>query len=72
MEEVRFGMADAWGAYVHTGEKRAGLPGKLGVNERRDLVAVCGGESVRASRTATPAKKCRGESHIPRATNRSV
>ena len=50
-------MADAWGACVHTGEKRAGLLGKLGVNERKDLVAVCGGESVRASRTATPAKK---------------
>ncbi|PSP54213.1 hypothetical protein BRC74_01550 [Halobacteriales archaeon QH_7_68_42] len=90
MEEVRFGMADAWGPCVHTGEKRAGLLGKLGVNERKDPVTVCGGESVRASGAwfehsenhesergsceshSDPREKGRGESHIPRATNRSV
>ncbi|SDG15964.1 hypothetical protein SAMN04488067_1183 [Halorubrum xinjiangense] len=40
MEEVRFGMGDAWHAYVETGEKRAGLLGKLGVNEHKDLTTV--------------------------------
>ncbi|QUO48672.1 MULTISPECIES: hypothetical protein [Halorubrum] len=40
MEEVRFGMGDAWNAYVETGEKRAGLLGKLGVNEHKGLTTV--------------------------------
>jgi hypothetical protein len=37
MEQVKFGMADAWNPYVNTGEKRAGLLGKIGMNERRDV-----------------------------------
>lgn len=42
MEEVRFGMADSWDPYVTTGEKRTGLLGKLGMNEREEVTtAMC-------------------------------
>jgi hypothetical protein len=37
METVEFGMSDAWSAYVKTGEKREGLLGKLGMNERAEV-----------------------------------
>lgn len=37
METVEFGMSDAWNAYVKTGEKREGLLGKLGMNERAEV-----------------------------------
>ena len=40
MEEVKFGMADAWNPYVNTGEKRTGLLGKLGMNERKEVATV--------------------------------
>jgi rubredoxin len=40
MEQVKFGMADAWNPYVNTGEKREGLLGKIGMNEHRDVVTV--------------------------------
>ena len=40
MEEVEFGMDDAWNAHVRTGEKRTGLLGKLGMNERKSLTTV--------------------------------
>ena len=40
MEEVKYGMNDAWNPYVNTGEKRTGLLGKLGMNERKEVTAV--------------------------------
>jgi ssDNA-binding Zn-finger/Zn-ribbon topoisomerase 1 len=40
MEAVKFGMADAWDPYVNTGEKRTGLLGKLGTNERTAVTTV--------------------------------
>ena len=40
MEEVEFSMGDAWNAHVRTGEKRSGLLGKLGMNERKELTTV--------------------------------
>jgi ssDNA-binding Zn-finger/Zn-ribbon topoisomerase 1 len=42
MAEVEFGMDEGWGpgAYVKTGEKREGLLGKLGMNERKELTTV--------------------------------
>ncbi|MEZ3162818.1 hypothetical protein ABNG03_02490 [Halorubrum sp. RMP-47] len=40
MEEVEFSMSDAWNAHVRTGEKRSGLLGKLGMNERKELTTV--------------------------------
>jgi len=40
MADVKFGMADAWNPYVNTGEKRTGLLGKLGVNERQEVTPV--------------------------------
>jgi len=40
MKEVEFGMDNAYSAYVKTGEKREGLLGKLGMNERKELTTV--------------------------------
>ena len=40
MEEVDFGLSEDWNAYVRTGEKRQGLLGKLGMNERKQLTTV--------------------------------
>ncbi|WP_226013565.1 hypothetical protein [Halomicrobium salinisoli] len=37
LETVEFSMGDAWNAHVKTGEKRQGLLGKLGMNERADV-----------------------------------
>ncbi|GAA0550680.1 hypothetical protein ABNG02_04795 [Halorubrum ejinorense] len=40
MEEVEFNMGDAWNAHITTGEKRSGLLGRLGMNERKGLTTV--------------------------------
>ncbi|WP_459194753.1 hypothetical protein [Halosimplex sp. J119] len=40
MESVEFGMNDAWQPHVKTEEKREGLLGKLGMNERQEVETV--------------------------------
>ncbi len=41
MEEVEFGMNDAWNPpHVRTDEKREGLLGKLGMSERKEVETV--------------------------------
>ncbi len=40
MEDVEFGMADAWNPHVKTGEKREGLLGKLGASETKGVTTV--------------------------------
>ena len=40
MEEVEFGMSDAWNPHVRTGEKREGLLGKLGMSETADVATL--------------------------------
>jgi len=40
MEEVEFGMSDAWNPHVKTGESREGWLGKLGFDEHKDVQTV--------------------------------
>jgi uncharacterized protein with PIN domain len=40
LEPVEFGMSDAYNPHVRTGERREGLLGKLGVDERRSVSAL--------------------------------
>jgi rRNA maturation protein Nop10 len=37
LEPVKFGMSDAWKPYVKTSERREGLLGSLGMNEKKEV-----------------------------------
>jgi len=40
MEPVTFGMTDAYQPHVKTDERRGGILGRLGMNEKREVTAV--------------------------------
>jgi uncharacterized protein with PIN domain len=39
LEEVKFGMSDAWNPHVKTNEARDGILGSLGAKESKDVTA---------------------------------
>jgi len=40
IEKVDFGVSEDWNVSIRTGEKREGLLGQLGMDERKELTTV--------------------------------